>query len=189
MSNKQVPAVYRSIMTDVIDQIRPEFDQLGVEEAVLQELLRLWELRLAQSRAADFSQDERMAPVAKQFPMLSHEEAAEQTLVLVKQEEDAKAEAKKAVKSAANAGKDRPKGEDGEDEDDEDAINSDLDDEDEEAEDEEAADGVETRDFVIALYEKVQRTKNKWKVTLKDGLISVNGREYLFAKCAGEFEW
>lgn len=59
------------------------------------------------------------------------------------------------MKSAAKAGKDRPKGEDGEDEDDEDAINSDLDDEDEEAEDEEAADGVETRDFVIALYEKV----------------------------------
>jgi hypothetical protein len=85
------PAVYRSIMTDVIDQVRPEFDQLGVEEAVLQELLRLWELRLAQSRAADFTQDERMAPVARQFPMLSHEEAAQQTQLLLKQEEEAKA--------------------------------------------------------------------------------------------------
>lgn len=78
-------------MTDVIDQVRPEFDQLGVEEAVLQELLRLWELRLAQSRAADFTQDERMAPVARQFPMLSHEEAARQTQHLLKQEEEAKA--------------------------------------------------------------------------------------------------
>lgn len=78
-------------MTDVIDQVRPEFDQLGVEEAVLQELLRLWELRLAQSRAADFTQDERMAPVARQFPMLSHEEAAQQTQLLLKQEEEAKA--------------------------------------------------------------------------------------------------
>jgi hypothetical protein len=27
--------------------------------------------------------------------------------------------------------------------------------------------------------------KNKWKVTLKDGLVSVNGKEYLFAKCQG----
>lgn len=97
------PAVYRSIMTDVIDQIRPEFDQLGVEEAVLQELLRLWELRLAQSRAADFSQDERMAPVAKQFPMLSHEEAAEQTLVLVKQEEDAKAVSSRPTSDCATS--------------------------------------------------------------------------------------
>jgi hypothetical protein len=33
--------------------------------------------------------------------------------------------------------------------------------------------------------EQVQRVKNKWKVTLKDGLVSVNGKEYLFAKCQG----
>lgn len=32
---------------------------------------------------------------------------------------------------------------------------------------------------------QVQRVKNKWKVTLKDGLVSVNGKEYLFAKCTG----
>lgn len=68
------PAVYRGVITDVIDNIRPEFDQLGVEEAVLQELLRLWELRLAQSRAADFTQDQRMAPVARQFPVLKHDD-------------------------------------------------------------------------------------------------------------------
>lgn len=32
---------------------------------------------------------------------------------------------------------------------------------------------------------QVQRVKNKWKVTLKDGLASVNGREFIFAKCQG----
>jgi hypothetical protein len=32
---------------------------------------------------------------------------------------------------------------------------------------------------------QVQRVKNKWKVTLKDGLISVNGKDYLFSKCNG----
>ena len=66
--------MYRGVITDVIDNIRPEFDQLGVEEAVLQELLRLWELRLAQSRAADFTQDARMASVARQFPVLKHDD-------------------------------------------------------------------------------------------------------------------
>lgn len=46
--------------------------------------------------------------------------------------------------------------------------------------------------------------KNKWKTTFKDGMIHINGRDYLFAKCTGcvvahtlksaqltvrEFEW
>ena len=31
----------------------------------------------------------------------------------------------------------------------------------------------------------MQRVKNKWKVTLKDGLVSVNGKDYLFNKCTG----
>lgn len=76
--------------------------------------------------------------------------------------------------------------------------------------DEDDVEGVEQGgDLVIALYEKVryllctlkqiselthcggvqvQRVKNKWKVTLKDGLVSVNGKEYLFAKCQGYVE-
>ncbi|GAA5871589.1 hypothetical protein JCM16303_000803 [Sporobolomyces ruberrimus] len=166
MSNKQVPAVYRSIIDDVIHQVRPEFEQIGVEEAVLQELLRLWELKLAQSRVADFSNDERMGPVAGQFLPLTQEEGS--------------------VKKEGGDEKPGIKGED------EDAINSDLDSSEDELDEEaELAGGGDDQggDIVIALYEKVQRVKNKWKVTLKDGLISVNGKDYLFSKCNGEFEW
>lgn len=64
------PHVYRTIMNDVVENVRPEFDELGVEEAVLNELLRSWESKVAQSRVADFTTDLRMAPVAVQFPML-----------------------------------------------------------------------------------------------------------------------
>ncbi|KAF9462455.1 transcription factor IIA, alpha/beta subunit-domain-containing protein [Collybia nuda] len=69
------------------------------------------------------------------------------------------------------------------------AINSDLDDSDTEGE-EDAEDGTggET-DIVFCTYDKVARVKNKWKCTLKDGMIHINGRDYLFAKCTGEFEW
>ncbi|KAG5717694.1 hypothetical protein E4T56_gene9314 [Termitomyces sp. T112] len=69
------------------------------------------------------------------------------------------------------------------------AINSDLDDSDTEGE-EEADEGVagET-DIVFCTYDKVARVKNKWKCILKDGMIHVNGKDYLFAKCTGEFEW
>ncbi|KAG5646259.1 hypothetical protein DXG03_004086, partial [Asterophora parasitica] len=83
------------------------------------------------------------------------------------------------------------------------AINSDLDDSDTEGE-EDAEEGVagET-DIVFCTYDKVSnpfkkrrgtrrssglqvaRVKNKWKCILKDGMIHVNGKDYLFAKCAG----
>lgn len=78
--------MYRTIIDDVVQQVRPEFEQIGVEEAVLQELLRLWELKLAQSRVADFSGDERMGPVAKQFPPLTLEQVAMNQQLLQQQE-------------------------------------------------------------------------------------------------------
>jgi transcription initiation factor TFIIA large subunit len=60
--------------------------------------------------------------------------------------------------------------------DDEDAINSDLDDP-----DEMANDGHEAEDAVgqvmLCTYDKVQRVKNKWKCTLKDGILSSGGKE------------
>ena len=86
---------------------------------------------------------------------------------------------------------------------DDEAINSDLDDSDtgDEEGDEEA--GVGETDIVFCTYDKaclnpvstlsllkccyckVARVKNKWKCILKDGMIHVNGRDYLFAKCTG----
>lgn len=69
------------------------------------------------------------------------------------------------------------------------AINSDLDDSDE-GEDEEADEGTtHDADIVFCTYDKVARVKNKWKCILKDGMVHVNGKDYLFSKCTGEFEW
>jgi len=70
-------------------------------------------------------------------------------------------------------------------------INSDLDDSDSDNGDGEDAvgSGHAEQDIVFCTYDKVARVKNKWKCTLKDGMIHVNGKDYLFAKCNGEFEW
>lgn len=40
---------------------------------------------------------------------------------------------------------------------------------------------------IIDLTESMQvgRVKNKWKCILKDGMIHINGKDYLFAKCTG----
>ncbi|KAI1774611.1 TFIIA-domain-containing protein [Hypoxylon cercidicola] len=70
---------------------------------------------------------------------------------------------------------------------DEDAINSDLDDPDDNLEeDDEDEDGGQ---IMLCMYDKVQRVKNKWKCVLKDGVLSVNGKDYVFHKATGEYEW
>ncbi|KAI9803608.1 MAG: hypothetical protein M1825_001951 [Sarcosagium campestre] len=74
------------------------------------------------------------------------------------------------------------------DEDDEDAINSDLDDPDENV-DSDQGDDDNTLQIMLCMYDKVQRVKNKWKCTLKDGVLNVNNREYVFSKATGDFEW
>lgn len=70
---------------------------------------------------------------------------------------------------------------------DEDAINSDLDDSEEGEAEEEDKDGVEH--IILCQYDKVTRTKNRWRCMLKDGIVLVNGKDYLFNKATGEFQW
>ncbi|KAL2824161.1 transcription factor IIA, alpha/beta subunit [Aspergillus cavernicola] len=83
---------------------------------------------------------------------------------------------------------DGPGGDDTKEEDDEDAINSDLDDPDDlVAEDHDSEDSV--GQVMLCTYDKVQRVKNKWKCTLKDGILTTGGKEYVFFKGQGEFEW
>merc|ERR1711939_545040 len=164
MSNQLVPAIYRRVIDDVVTNVRRDFDEHGVDEMILAELQRSWEQKLAASgpAAAGTSGDVK--------PNIS--EAGKSSEAAARQGSAAPPAAAEKSKSAPNA--------------DDDELGSDLDDSDDEAEGQEQEDGG---DLVIALYDKVQRSKNKWKVSLKDGVISVNGREYLFSKCQGEFEW
>lgn len=70
---------------------------------------------------------------------------------------------------------------------DDDAINSDLDDTDDDKDDDDEED--DGGHMMLCMYDKVQRVKNKWKCTLKDGVLTVNGKEYVFHKATGEYEW
>jgi transcription initiation factor TFIIA large subunit len=60
-------------------------------------------------------------------------------------------------------------------------LHSDLDDPDDEEPD--------TEHIVLCQFEKVTRIKNKRKTNLKDGIMHLNGRDYLFHKANGEFDW
>lgn len=61
------------------------------------------------------------------------------------------------------------------DDDDEDAINSDLDDPDDLEDNDDEEDNVPN--VMLCTYDKVQRVKNKWKCTLKDGVLKVSDQE------------
>jgi transcription initiation factor TFIIA large subunit len=61
-------------------------------------------------------------------------------------------------------------------EEDEDAINSDLDDPDDLVADDHDQDESEGQ-VMLCTYDKVQRVKNKWKCTLKDGILTTGGKE------------
>jgi hypothetical protein len=65
--------------------------------------------------------------------------------------------------------------------DDEELLSDDDADEDEE----------ETDNFIICQCDKkkIRRTRNKYKVTARDGIMCLNGTEYMFSKLEGEFVW
>lgn len=87
-------------------------------------------------------------------------------------------EASQSTSKVSRSQLDGPGGDDEKEEDDEDAINSDLDDPDDLAgEDNEGEDSV--GQVMLCTYDKVQRVKNKWKCTLKDGILTTGGKEYV----------
>ncbi|NWW48652.1 TF2AY factor, partial [Pedionomus torquatus] len=47
----------------------------------------------------------------------------------------------------------------------------------------------ETDNVIVCQYDKIHRTKNKWKFYLKDGVMSFEGKDHVFAKAIGDAEW
>lgn len=78
--------------------------------------------------------------------------------------------------------KDKDRGEDGQVE--EEPLNSEDD-----VSDEEDQELFDTENVVVCQYDKIHRSKNKWKFHLKDGIMNLNGRDYVFSKAIGDAEW
>ncbi|XP_052042548.1 TFIIA-alpha and beta-like factor [Apodemus sylvaticus] len=47
----------------------------------------------------------------------------------------------------------------------------------------------DTDNVIVCQYDKIHRSKNRWKFYLKDGVMCFGGRDYVFAKAIGEAEW
>jgi transcription initiation factor TFIIA large subunit len=68
---------------------------------------------------------------------------------------------------------------------DEDPLNSN----DDQSDDEDLDTLFESSNIIVCQFEKVNRARNKWKFTLKDGIMHLEGKDYCFQKCTGEAEW
>lgn len=55
------------------------------------------------------------------------------------------------------------------------------------------ADGTEesfeTENVIVCQYDKITRSRNRWKFHLKDGIMNLNGEDFVFQKANGDAEW
>uniref|UniRef100_A0A182UMC0 Presenilin n=1 Tax=Anopheles merus TaxID=30066 RepID=A0A182UMC0_ANOME len=54
--------------------------------------------------------------------------------------------------------------------------------------DEDASDLFDTDNVVVCQYDKITRSRNKWKFYLKDGIMHIGGKDYVFQKSNGDAE-
>ncbi|XP_077585503.1 TFIIA-alpha and beta-like factor isoform X1 [Stigmatopora nigra] len=47
----------------------------------------------------------------------------------------------------------------------------------------------DSENVIVCQYDKIHRSKNRWKFHLKDGVMCYGGRDYVFSKAVGEVEW
>ncbi|NXN12028.1 TF2AY factor, partial [Indicator maculatus] len=66
----------------------------------------------------------------------------------------------------------------------EDPLNSDDD-----VSEQDTPDLFDTDNVIVCQYDKIHRSKNKWKFFLKDGVMALEGKEHVFAKAVGDAEW
>ncbi|XP_012550505.1 transcription initiation factor IIA subunit 1 [Bombyx mandarina] len=55
--------------------------------------------------------------------------------------------------------------------------------------DEEPGDMFDTDNVVVCQYDKITRSRNRWKFYLKDGIMNLAGKDYVFQKANGDAEW
>ncbi|KAH0663394.1 hypothetical protein KY290_029318 [Solanum tuberosum] len=70
--------------------------------------------------------------------------------------------------------------------DDDEPLNEDDDDD---LDDVDQGEDLNTAHLVLAQFDKVTRTKSRWKCTLKDGIMHINNKDILFNKANGEFDF
>ncbi|GMM56871.1 transcription initiation factor IIA large subunit [Maudiozyma humilis] len=222
MSNTEASRAYELIVESVINDVREDFENAGIDEQTLQDLKRNWQLKLSETKVADFTWDGAFAGESgfgemnaappllatsdTSLPAVKEEAAADGSGLMipaVKEEdvdtngsamlppatpadvpaapsphdstlEESKLQQKQAKRSALL---------------DTDEVGSELDDSDDDYLISEGEDDGPDENLMLCLYDKVTRTKARWKCALKDGVVTINHRDYTFQKAQVEAEW
>ncbi|KAK7103861.1 transcription initiation factor IIA subunit 1-like [Littorina saxatilis] len=60
---------------------------------------------------------------------------------------------------------------------------------DDDVSEEDPHDLFDSENVIVCQYDKINRNKNKWKFHLKDGIMNLNGKDYVFQRANGDAEW
>nr|KAG5693957.1 hypothetical protein BaRGS_008226 [Batillaria attramentaria] len=220
--------LYKTVVDDVITNVKEAFLDEGVDEQVLQELRHLWENKLQASKALDpvserpegqmatpamgillqqqsQSQQLQQGYIPRGAVLTTTTQQPQQTTfpVSISANQAGELQAQGGIIQLDGAGDTSSSEEEDFDNDDNDDDNDEEQNEDEgeQGEEEEplnSADDVSEEDptelfdaenVVVCQYDKINRNKNKWKFHLKDGIMNLNGRDYVFQKANGDAEW
>lgn len=55
--------------------------------------------------------------------------------------------------------------------------------------DDDTSEVFETDNVVVCQYDKISRSRNRWKFHFKDGIMNLAGKDYVFQKALGDAEW
>merc|ERR1712137_102994 len=180
---------YHSVIEDVCKKVASDFEHESVPDSTLHELKKLWEEKLQNSGVLPHT----MNPMIY-TPNFSDYRRPQQVLggasysapqympAWQKRPPQADGPLDDDLEGLLPLTEDALKGgsDDEEDPGDVESLNSDLDDD---------AEEPQTDDIVFCQFEKVSRVKTKHKCALKDGIMNLNGRDYLFSKATCEFEF
>lgn len=60
---------------------------------------------------------------------------------------------------------------------------------DDDVSEEDPTDLFETDNIIVCQFDKINRSKARWKFMLKDGIMNIRGKDYVFSKAQGEADW
>lgn len=281
MSNLEASKVYELIVESVVNEVREDFENAGIDEQTLQDLKRVWQIKLSETQVTKFSWDPQEADgqtlvnnvanmnrssneitgnningistnvknvVPSEYSLNSDSQglvlpgfsnddtnkegqsntvnssSVDQSGNMQSQEEENQGDAedrngadKEVDESTLKSEQDGdPKLENSQEIEltisypdeksadmlkqqakkakrsallDTDEVGSELDDSDDDYLISEGEEDGPDENLMLCLYDKVTRTKARWKCSLKDGIATVNRKDYTFQKSQVEAEW
>nr|6GYK_U Chain U, Transcription initiation factor IIA large subunit,Transcription initiation factor IIA large subunit [Saccharomyces cerevisiae S288C]6GYL_U Chain U, Transcription initiation factor IIA large subunit,Transcription initiation factor IIA large subunit [Saccharomyces cerevisiae S288C]6GYM_U Chain U, Transcription initiation factor IIA large subunit,Transcription initiation factor IIA large subunit [Saccharomyces cerevisiae S288C]7O4I_U Chain U, Transcription initiation factor IIA large su len=170
MSNAEASRVYEIIVESVVNEVREDFENAGIDEQTLQDLKNIWQKKLTETKVTTFSWDNQFNEgningVQNDLNFNLATPGVNSSEFNIKEENTGSALL------------------------DTDEVGSELDDSDDDYLISEGEEDGPDENLMLCLYDKVTRTKARWKCSLKDGVVTINRNDYTFQKAQVEAEW